>query len=95
MKSRIEWTLKATEVAQEFLNHSSEGEVQGTSIPQTKSNVDESAQAQLYQHVFLLRPGVQVSIALPLDLTSEEAFRLSEFIQALPFRIEPIVSTTS
>lgn len=37
------------------------------------------------QHTFQLRPGWQVELALPSDLSAREAGRLSEFIKTLPF----------
>jgi hypothetical protein len=36
-------------------------------------------------HPFLLRPGVQISVSLPPDLTQTEATRIAEFIKTLPF----------
>ncbi len=40
------------------------------------------------QHTFQLRPGWQVELALPADLSAREAGRLSEFVKTLPFDIQ-------
>jgi len=37
------------------------------------------------RHWFVLRPGFTVELDLPGDLTTNEAFRLAQFIQTLPF----------
>ena len=37
------------------------------------------------QHTFQLRPGWQIEITLPADLSTREAGRLSEFVKTLPF----------
>lgn len=43
-----------------------------------------SSEAGMLQHSFHLRPGFQVTIELPEDLTEREADRLARFIQSLP-----------
>ncbi len=40
--------------------------------------------AAMMQHSFRLRPGLQISIELPGDLTEREAERLARFVQSLP-----------
>ncbi|MER9105735.1 helix-turn-helix domain-containing protein [Mesorhizobium sp. M0848] len=40
--------------------------------------------AGMLQHSFHLRPGLQISIDLPDDLTDREADRLARFVQSLP-----------
>jgi len=45
----------------------------------------EEANAESIQHRFTLRPGFEVELALPGDLTQTEAKRLATFISALPF----------
>lgn len=41
--------------------------------------------ASSLEHVFWLREGVEARIALPADLTKEEADRLANFVALLPF----------
>lgn len=41
-------------------------------------------EARTLQHSFHLRPGLQIMIELPEDLTDREADRLSRFVQSLP-----------
>jgi hypothetical protein len=41
--------------------------------------------ADFIAHVYQLRPGTQVTLNLPANLTSREATRLAEFIRTLPF----------
>lgn len=40
--------------------------------------------ARALQHSFHLRPGLQITIELPNDLTEREADRLARFVQSLP-----------
>ncbi|MBD9640884.1 helix-turn-helix transcriptional regulator [Ensifer sp. ENS07] len=52
-------------------------------------NPDQAAEAPAnavgtLQHSFHLRPGLQVTIELPDDLTEREADRLARFVQSLP-----------
>lgn len=41
--------------------------------------------SQTIDHKFVLRPGFEVSLVLPEDLSSREAERLGDFIKTLPF----------
>ncbi len=41
-------------------------------------------EAGMLQHSFHLRPGLQIRIDLPDDLTDREADRLARFVQSLP-----------
>lgn len=38
-----------------------------------------------YDHSFLLRPGLTITVSLPLNITKDEANRLAEFIRSVPF----------
>jgi transcriptional regulator with XRE-family HTH domain len=38
----------------------------------------------MLQHSFHLRPGIQITIELPEDLTDRESDRLARFVQSLP-----------
>ena len=38
-----------------------------------------------YDHSFLLRPGLKITVSLPLNITKDEANRLAEFIRSVPF----------
>jgi hypothetical protein len=40
-------------------------------------------------HVFWLRPGMQIKVSLPGDLSQREAERLALFVESLPFTSEP------
>ena len=40
---------------------------------------------RVLEHSFRLRPNYEVTIVLPVDLTTHEAGRLADFIKALPF----------
>ena len=91
-KSRIKWQVKPEEIvsidenveAQLTNSEQSMNIVQGQSaeaspmIPQT----------ELVSHVFYLRPRVQVSFSLPVDLTEAEVERLTAFLKTLPFDAE-------
>ena len=43
-----------------------------------------SAAPATLQHSFHLRPGLQIKLDLPADLTDREAERLARFVQSLP-----------
>jgi hypothetical protein len=49
-----------------------------------RPSVDEEDDT-FVDHRFLLRPGVEVNLRLPGDLTKREAERLADFIRTLPF----------
>lgn len=49
------------------------------------SSVPEEEDDGFVEHRFLLRPGVEVNLRLPGDLTKREAERLADFIRTLPF----------
>jgi len=51
------------------------GRSAGTDRPSTES----------YDHSFLLRPGLKITVSLPLNITKDEANRLAEFIRSVPF----------
>lgn len=46
---------------------------------------DEYANIPMLHHQFNLRPGLEVRLELPKDLTQPEAGRLSDFVKTLPF----------
>lgn len=70
--TRIEWSEKARRLSAEELDNSQ----RGRSI------------AEVIDHKFNLRPGFEVFLSLPEDLTSKEAERLSSFVKTLPFNNE-------
>ncbi len=77
--SRFEWRLDLVSVGQAAAGERKEIE----NI--TDEAVEEEAEEQVFPHVFQLRPGQQVRLELPRDLTSREAVRLADFIKTLPF----------
>lgn len=87
--TRFEWGYDLVSVAK-----AATGEVQVVEeiqpAPQT-DNGDEPVIAEVavpegtIEHKYQLRAGWQITLALPSDLTSREAARLSEFIKTLPF----------
>jgi hypothetical protein len=50
------------------------------------SLVNQDATIKTLTHNYILRPNYSFSIVLPVDLTENEASRLSEFIKSLPFQ---------
>jgi hypothetical protein len=42
-------------------------------------------ESKVISHRFHIRPGIEVTFALPVDITPKEASRLQNFINALPF----------
>lgn len=51
--------------------------------PEQASQAGEDVVDNL-EHTFHLRPGLQIRLQLPADLTSREAERLSQFVKSLP-----------
>lgn len=92
--SRIEWHLKAKEVGQEFVSYLQEVE-SPAATHQGVDEVSEPVSEDFHRHQFLLRPGVQINIELPLDLTVEESVRLADFVRTLPFHASTSTSTKS
>lgn len=85
--SRMEWQPSA-----KFLHDAAAGAMDGTPLPAAErpsinglggAQIVPSAPAVL-THLFNLRTDFQVSIALPTNLTQQEADRLARFIQSLP-----------
>ena len=52
--------------------------------PSDSASTDASS-IELYDHAFLLRPGLKITVSLPLNITKDEANRLAEFIRSVPF----------
>lgn len=93
-KTRLAWERKSKEVARDFLNFPSGVGDSESTIPQTNEQEAAPVVSHFHRHEFLLRPGVQVSIELPLDITTEESIRLADFVRALPFRASTKPSIT-
>ena len=54
--------------------------------PLDSSNTETTEDATDWlTHTFHLRPGVEITIELPMDFTPDEAGRVSSFVQTLPF----------
>ncbi len=77
--SRFEWRVDLVSVGQAAAGERKEIE----NI--TDEAVEEEVEEQVFPHLFQLRPGQQVKLELPRDLTSREAARLADFIKTLPF----------
>lgn len=86
-KTRIRWLpYGAKAVARAFLSEfgpSAETDRRNSDTPDAPTSTD--AQPYFHQHSFLLRPDLQISFSLPLDLSKDEANRLAEFIRSIPF----------
>ena len=83
--TRFEWGYSAIEVA--------EAAAGGTRVPaeirtaerDVEDDPDSFGAERTLDHSFQLRPGWQIKLVLPADLTAREAARLSEFVKTLPF----------
>jgi hypothetical protein len=80
-ESRFEWRVSSKSVGQVAAGESSEIEAE---VPPAGENADEATE-QLVDHSYRLRPSLQLTLALPPDLTAAEAERLARFIMTLPF----------
>lgn len=91
-KTRIVWSQSAITLAKEVLTGGADDhrshQATADKAPSARSPaiVQSSGTAMAHVHHFLLRPNCEIRFELPLDLTDEEAMRLTEFIRALPFR---------
>jgi len=81
-ESRFEWRVSSKSVGQVAAGETSEIEAD---VPPAGENADEVAD-QLVDHTYRLRPSLQLTLALPPDLTAAEAERLARFIMTLPFK---------
>lgn len=73
-KTRIRWRVAAGPLAAAFLA-ARDRAAAGRAV----------SSGGLHDHRFLLRPGVQAVLSLPLDLTPEESQRLADFLRTVPF----------
>ena len=53
--------------------------------PLGSKNKNANVSGEIIRHAFLLRPGYQLHLSLPQNLTVGEAERLSDFVSTLPF----------
>lgn len=94
-KTRLVWTLSAKDVGRTFLETlSAPCQLEGAPR-EMPGERDAMTGPEFHPHTFLLRPGIQVTLQLPLDLTVEESARLAAFVRAVPFRHDPHSQTTS
>lgn len=92
-KTRIEWLYSVRslgEVAQGAAGQPEEidpAELEDTETETSDADALESemAEGEWLVHPFQLRPGLRITIKLPVDLTSKEAERLAGFIRQVPF----------
>ncbi|TGL55688.1 hypothetical protein EHQ61_00050 [Leptospira wolffii] len=76
--SRFEWTSQLVEVGK-----AASGELEDVNQVNDKSGKDSNE--EMINHYLQLRPELIVSFELPVDLSENEAKRLSQFMLALPF----------
>lgn len=77
--SRFEWKVDLVSVGQAAAGERKEVEVI------SEDAAEEEPEDMAFVHYYQLRPGFQVKLDLPRDLTGREAGRLAEFIKTLPF----------
>lgn len=81
--SRFEWTAEIISVGRAAIGEQEDIEaIEFGHQDQTDEELDWLA------HTFHLRPNVEIELELPMDLSPNEAARLSQFIAALPFELE-------
>ena len=85
---RFTWNCSAHEVAQVALGESSTLDLTECweAAPEHPAKIPATTSAHMHTHSYLLRPGLAITINLPLDLKPEEASRLAAFIQTLPMK---------
>ena len=77
-------TTMQTKLTHHHLSAEQVNDQHGTAIMLTQQDGIEEPQSVLV-HPFQLRPGLRITIKLPVDLTSKEAERLAGFIRQVPF----------
>lgn len=79
-KTRIEWSFSLRDIGA-----AARGALEDVGeIDPDAAESDDDSDAGMLGHAFNLRPGVQISLALPADLTTREADRLAAFVKTLP-----------
>ena len=87
-RSRFEWNVKSTSLARAATGEASVVEVADEPMKALVDSILEETSDSgndRISHSYQLRPGMQVSVGLPANLTPKEANRLAEFIRTLPF----------
>lgn len=81
--SRFAWSVSLVDVGQAAAGETASVDPLTESDRQAED--PEEVSANLLPHRFVLRPGIEVSLPLPRDLTKVEATRLADFVRTLPF----------
>lgn len=83
-KSRFEWAeVNVAEVCQAFSGEIEEIDVAGD----TDDSSFEIDELDWVPHRFQLRPGLEITVNLPEDLTQAETTRLAKWLTSLPFEV--------
>lgn len=78
--SRFEWNANLIEVGK-----AASGDEDVIEPLEAAALGDSSDEPDMVEHLFRLRPDLQVLLELPENLTRNEAARLAEFVKSLPF----------
>ncbi len=81
--SRFEWTTEIISVGRAAIGE--QENIQQIEIAEEDQVEDE---LDWLTHTFHLRPNVEIELELPMDLSPNEASRLTQFIAALPFELD-------
>lgn len=81
--SRFEWTAEIISVGRAAIGE--QEDIQQIDIDEEADAEDET---DWLTHTFHLRPNVEIEIELPMDLSPDEASRITQFIAALPFELD-------
>ena len=81
--SRFEWTAEIMSVGRAAIGE--QEDIQQIEPADEDETVDE---LDWLTHTFHLRPNVEIELELPMDLSPNEASRLTQFIAALPFELD-------
>lgn len=83
--SRFEWTVQITSLGKVAIGEASVVETTNSETEEPREEEVNIVENGMITHAYQLRPDITVSLGLPIDLTTKEANRLSEFIKTLPF----------
>ncbi len=81
--SRFEWSAGIISVGRAAI-----GEQENVEQIEDSDDDDVDIETDWLTHTFHLRPNIEVEIELPMDLSPNEAKRLTQFIDSLPFELD-------
>jgi hypothetical protein len=80
-QTRFIFDVDSKELASAILEPTAAATPTAPSVPTTSAG----AETTLVKHRFWLRPGIEITVELPVDVTEKDVARLYELLKAIPF----------